>query len=271
MMKVKALVLTGFGLNCDNETAHALTLAGAEADKVHINDLVNKNVLVKDYKILAFGGGFSWGDEHGAGVLQAIRMKSHFGEDLQKFVEQDNLIIGICNGFQTLVNIGLLPGFDTKSMERKVALINNDHGNFIDDWIYLNAEKGSNCVFTKGLETFELPIRHGQGKLYTDNETLKKIEENNQAVLRYSSKEGKKAENKFPENPNGSLNDIAGLCDSTGRVFGLMPHPEAFVHWTHHPQWSVMKHEMKKKNQDLFDSGIPEGLKIFRNAVDYFS
>ncbi|MDY0132858.1 MAG: phosphoribosylformylglycinamidine synthase subunit PurQ [Desulforegulaceae bacterium] len=271
MMKVKALVLTGFGINCDNETAHALELAGAVADKVHINDIISKNVLLKDYKIFALSGGSSWGDEHGAGVLQAIRMKTHFGEELQSFALEDNLVIGIGNGFQTLVNLGLLPGFDLNSMERKVALINNENGNFINDWVYLTKEFSSNCVFTKGLDNFELPIRHSQGKFYTDEETLKKIEKNNQVVLRYSTNEGKRAENKFPQNPDGSLNDIAGISDSTGRIFGLMPHPEGFVHWTHHPQWDFISKEMEKNNKDLFNSDLPKGLKIFKNAVDYFS
>jgi len=271
MMKVKALVLTGFGLNCDSETAYALKLAGAQAEKVHINDLVNKNVSIKDYKILVFGGGFSWGDEHGAGVLQAVRMKTHLGEDIQRFIEKDNLILGICNGFQTLVNFGLLPGFDIKSMERKVAVINNEHGNFIDDWVNLSVNGLSKSVFTKDINHLELPVRHGEGLFYTDDETLEKIETNNQAVLRYSLKDYSPAKGNYPFNPNGSLNDIAGICDSTGRVFGLMPHPEAFVRWTQHPHWSVMKHKMEKEGRDLFSSSVPEGLKIFQNAVNYFS
>lgn len=270
MSNIKALVLTGFGLNCDNETAHAFKLAGASADKVHINDLVNKNVSINDYQILAFGGGFSWGDEHGAGVLQAIRMKTHIGEDLIKFIENDKLIIGICNGFQTLVNIGVLPGFDVKKPERKVALITNERGNFIDDWVHLKAEKKSKCVFTKGLEYFELPIRHGEGKFYTDAETLAVLEENNQVALRYVKEDEEPSNGSFPSNPNGSLNDIAGICDSTGRVFGLMPHPEAFNSWTNHPMWTRMEKRMKKSGEDLFSSADPTGLLIFKNAVNYF-
>jgi phosphoribosylformylglycinamidine synthase len=270
MIKVKALVLTGFGLNCDNETAHAFKEAGADIDRVHINDLISGRVSVHDYKILAFGGGFSWGDEHGAGVLQAIRMKTHLGEDLVSFVENDNLVIGICNGFQTLVNLGLLPGFNPKSLSRKLALIHNDGGTFIDDWVHLKGETESKCVFTKGIEYIELPIRHGEGKFYTDPETLNELEKNNQIALRYCCEDGSAANGEFPANPNGSLNDIAGICDTTGRVFGLMPHPEAFTHWTNHPMWTLMNHRMKKSGEDLFSSALPQGLFIFKNAVDYF-
>ncbi|PIE75056.1 MAG: phosphoribosylformylglycinamidine synthase I [Deltaproteobacteria bacterium] len=268
MNKVKALILTGFGLNCDEETAHAFEMAGAKADKIHINDLVNGDISIHDYKILAFGGGFSWGDEHGAGVLQAIRMKTHLGNELAEFVEKDNLIIGICNGFQTLVNIGLLPGFSLGSYEREVALIHND-GNFIDDWVNLKVEK-SNCVFTRGIDFMELPVRHGEGKFYAEPEILDKLEEKKQIALRYCKKDGALAEGSSPSNPNGSFMDIAGICDSTGRVFGLMPHPEAFVHWSHHPMWTLMDHKMKKAGEDLFSSSLPHGLNIFKNAVEYF-
>lgn len=271
MSKVKALVLTGFGLNCDNETAHAFKLAGGEADKVHINDLISGDASVHDYNILAFGGGFSWGDDHGAGVLQAVRMKSHFGEDLVKFLENDKLIIGICNGFQTLVNIGLLPGFEPRKLSRELALIHNDKGNFIDKWVDLKTESNSKCVFTKGMENFQLPIRHGEGKFYTDEKTLEKLEANNQVALRYSNSDGTLPNGKFPENPNGSLNDIAGVCDSTGRVFGLMPHPEAFVNWTHHPMWPEKKHSFIKEGKNLFESETPDGLNIFKNAIEYFA
>ena len=149
MNDVHVLVLTGYGLNCDYETAHAFELAGAKARRVHINSLINKEVLLDDFHILVFGGGFSWGDDHGAGVVQAVRMKTHLGNAMQAFIEKGRLVMGICNGFQTLVNLGLLPGIDNDYTKRSVALTFNDCGNFRDDWVPLKSNPASPCIFTK--------------------------------------------------------------------------------------------------------------------------
>lgn len=275
--KVKAIVLTGFGLNCDVETAHVFELAGAEAHRVHINTLIRGDVDLDGFHILAFGGGFSWGDDHGAGVIQALKLKNHLGEKLKGFVESGKLIIGICNGFQTLVNLGLLPGIDRDYGTRSVALTWNDCGNFRDQWVHLKVDPDSPCIFTKDLTHFELPVRHAQGKFVTDDGTLERILAGHQVVLRYADALGDSANQMFPENPNGSVDDIAGICDATGHIFGLMPHPEAFNHLTNHPDWPKLKERQKRgiplseAEQALMAGKTTPGLELFKNAVAYIS
>ncbi|KIX10745.1 phosphoribosylformylglycinamidine synthase subunit PurQ [Dethiosulfatarculus sandiegensis] len=271
-MTVRALVLAGYGLNCDVETNHALLLAGAEAEVVHVNDLTgykgHKPVKTLDqYDILAFVGGFSWGDDHGGGVVLAARLANHLGDQVREFVDQGGLAIGICNGFQVLVNLGLLPGLKGQT-ERSVALIANNCGNFQDRWVEMLAEPKSPCVFTRGLSRFDLPIRHGEGKFVATDETLARLEENGLVALRYGDGRGDRANGEFPQNPNGSKNDIAGICDQTGRIFGLMPHPEGFYRQSQHPLWTRLREEKTRKGEP-FDSMAPAaGLKFFQNAVE---
>ena len=270
---VNALVLTGFGLNCDYETDYSLRQAGADSRRIHINDLIpdasgRAEHDLDDYHILVFGGGFSWGDDHGAGVLLASRMRTHLGERLSQFIADGKLVLAICNGFQAVVNLGLLPGLDGDYTRREVALINNDCGNFRDDWINLAVNRNSKCVFTRDMESIELPIRHGEGKLYADDSILDRLSRENQIVFQYAGPGMKPAAGAFPSNPNGSLMDIAGICDPTGRVMGMMPHPEAYNHWTNHPNWTQKERELKLSNvSDGVREG--EGMKIFRNAVRY--
>ena len=266
--QINALVLTGYGLNCDMETAHALELAGANAQRVHINSVIDGSVSLDDFQIMVFVGGFSWGDDHGAGVIQAVRMKNNAGDKITRFIEKGNLVLGICNGFQTLVNFGLLPGLDGDYTKRLTALTANDCGNFRDDWVHLAVNSESPCVFTTGLNHIELPVRHGEGKFITDADTLSRLQKNNQVVCRYALADGTPALGRFPDNPNGSMDDIAGICDPTGRVFGLMPHPEAFNHLTNHPHWTAIKDRFHRGAQNPAD--LPTlGLRIFENAVDY--
>ena len=269
----KALVLTGYGLNCDWETTHAFELAGAEARRVHVNQLIMGEKIgevarLEEYQVLAFIGGFSWGDDHGAGVLLATKLLYNIGEELLGFIEAGKLIIGICNGFQALVNLGLLPGFDGDYRSRQVALIGNDCGSFRDQWVNLQVQESSPCVFTREMEDFELPVRHGEGKFYADELVINRLLEEKQVVLRYADSAGNPADGRFPENPNGSLQDIAGICDPTGRVFGLMPHPEAFNHWTNHPDWTRLKEHYRRRGEAYPQEGY--GIQIFRNAVEYF-
>ncbi|MDY6790180.1 MAG: phosphoribosylformylglycinamidine synthase subunit PurQ [Thermodesulfobacteriota bacterium] len=265
---INVLVLTGYGLNCDNETAHAFELAGAEVTRVHINSLIDGSVILDDFKIMVFGGGFSWGDDHGAGVIQAVRMKTNIGEHILEFIHKGNLVLGICNGFQTLVNMGLLPGLDKNYQKRSVAITFNDCGNFIDRWVTLKVNKKSPCIFTTGLDQLEFPVRHGEGKFYSDGKTIDRLVENHQVAVYYAIPDGKPAQGKFPFNPNGSLQDIAGICDPTGRIFGLMPHPEAYNHPTNHPDWTRHKEKQKRRQQKI-DPDPTIGIRIFKNAVDY--
>lgn len=270
MSRIKALVLTGYGLNCDIETAYAFEQAGADARRVHINALIDGTVSLDGFQIMAFIGGFSWGDDHGAGVIQAVRMRTNLGDKLPAFVEQGKLVIGICNGFQTLVNLGLLPGIDGDYTRRSVALVNNDCGNFRDDWVYLAAAQDSPCVFTRGMSNLELPVRHGEGKFFAGDDIHRRLAANRQIVLRYAAPDGRPAGGEFPLNPNGSIDDIAGICDATGRVFGLMPHPEAYNHWTNHPDWTRIREKIRRGQAEM-PPGVTPGIQIFKNAVDYFA
>ncbi|MBW1650536.1 MAG: phosphoribosylformylglycinamidine synthase subunit PurQ [Deltaproteobacteria bacterium] len=287
MKKIKALILAGYGLNCEAETAYAFKLAGASADKIHINSVIKKKNLLKNYQILALPGGFSWGDEHGAGVLEALKLKTELGDILWQFIEDKKLIIGICNGFQTLINIGLLPGFfennhnkaccfsleekkrEYKPKKRSAALIANDCGAFIDKWVHLMVNKNSKCVFTNQISEIELPVRHSEGKFFATGNIIKKLIDNNQVVIRYADPFFKPADGNPLYNPNGSLRDIAGICDATGRIFGLMPHPESFNIFMNHPNWPLKKQMLSKKS-DLFNRYEKIGIQIFENAVKYF-
>lgn len=268
MNTVKALILTGFGLNCDNETALAFEKAGACAHKVHINTLISGEERLEDYHILAFGGGFSWGDDHGAGVIQALKLKNNIGQDLLDFVAAGKLVIGICNGFQALVNLGLLPGLDADYTQRSVAITFNDCGNFRDHWVRLAPDTQSPCVFTKGLSTVEYPIRHGEGKFVADQGIVDRLIAAHQVVFQYALADGSAACGAFPENPNGAMADIAGICDPTGRIFGLMPHPEAYNHFTNHPDWPRQKEAAKRLGLPPGE-GVITGIRLFENGVEY--
>jgi phosphoribosylformylglycinamidine synthase I len=271
--KPRAMVLTGYGLNCDYETDFSLRLAGAESYRIHINQLIRPErhgprVRLEDYQILVLGGGFSWADDHGAGVLMAAKLKHHLGEHLDNFIQHGKLVLGICNGFQALVNLGLLPGFGCQYTDRRVALTHNDAGNFIDAWVKLKVNRESPCVFTRGILSLDLPVRHGEGKFYAARKDIERLLKSNQVVLQYAGENGKEARGEWPFNPNGSLEDIAGICDPSGRIFGLMPHPEAFNHYTNHPDWTIRKEALTRQGKSMV-SEQGEGISIFRNAVEY--
>jgi phosphoribosylformylglycinamidine synthase I len=257
MITPKALILTGFGINCDIETAHAFKIAGADAQRVHINDLINGANKLPDYHILAFPGGFSFGDDIASGKVLANMLKYNLGEQIKEFIDSGKLIIGICNGFQAMVKMGLLPAFNGDYETQNVTLTFNDSGRFEDRWVHLNANKNSKCVFTKGIKNIYLPVRHGEGKFVVKNpQVLTRLKKENHIVFQYTDIKGKTAG--YPDNPNGSVDNIAAICDETGRVFGMMPHPEAFQHRTNHPRWT---------REELPEEGA--GVAIFRNAVEY--
>jgi phosphoribosylformylglycinamidine synthase len=260
MKKVRVLVLTGFGINCDYETEHAFRMVGAEAERVHLNDLIAEGEKLLTYQILALPGGFSFGDDIASGKVLANKFKFNLFKFLQKFIKAGHLIIGICNGFQVMVKLGLLPGFKKNYRQQRVTLTFNDSGKFENRWVYLKVNPNSPCVFTRGIEKIYLPVRHGEGKFIPQDEAvLKKLHQQNQVVVRYVDKEGKLANGRYPDNPNGAIDDIAGICDVTGRIFGLMPHPEAYLFKTNHPRWTREK---------VPAEGM--GVQIFRNAVQYF-
>ncbi len=260
-MTAKALIITGFGLNCERETAVAFEQAGATADKVHLTDLIDNKEQLHNYQILAFIGGFSFGDHLGAGTVFSNRVKAELSDQLQKFVADGKLVIGICNGFQTITRLGLVPATGDV-FEQQVALAFNKQEVFRNSWCTLKAEAESPCVWTKGIDVLPLPYRHGEGRFSVrDEAVLKQIEDDKLVCLRYADEAGE-VSMEFPHNPNGSVNSIAGICDTTGRIFGLMPHPEAYLSPFNHPQWI-----RQKQNGTLPKEGL--GLQLFRNAVEF--
>ncbi len=266
--KVKAIVITGYGTNCETEMAHACKLGGADqVDIVHMSELIHGEYSLDDYHFLNLPGGFLDGDDLGAGQVGAHRLRysviKKTGERLQdqllRFIAAGKLILGVCNGFQLMVKMGLLPGFEQHYERREVILTHNDSSRFEDRWVTLTADPQSPCIFTRGIGTLYFPVRHGEGKFVAQNEaTMDKIKEHKLVALRYADPVSGQPTMTYPLNPNGSPDAIAGLCDPSGRLFGLMPHPEAFLHRTNHPRWT---------RETLPEEGA--GVIIFRNAVDF--
>jgi phosphoribosylformylglycinamidine synthase subunit PurQ / glutaminase len=253
---VKVCVLFAAGTNCDAETGYAFELAGATAETVHINRFRAGQARLDDFHILVIPGGFSYGDYIGSGRILANEIRHHLAAQIAKFRADGKLILGICNGFQVLVKSGLLPAFDEPFGPQTVTLDWNDSGRYEDRWVCLKTED-SPCIFTRGLEPIVyLPVAHAEGKFIVDSApTLARLRTQRQVALRYVNSAGEPAG--FPDNPNGSEDGIAGICDPTGRVFGLMPHPERCVRREHHPRWHRER------------SVKPDGIALFRNAVQY--
>lgn len=260
---VRTLVITGFGLNCEAETTYAFRLAGAVAEQVHLNDLLDGRRSLSEFHILAFIGGFSFGDHIAAGRVLASRIRHRMAEPLQEFIAAGKLIIGICNGFQTMVKLGVLPALDGSYRSQTVTLTANDRGVFRDAWVHLRARPESPCVFTRGIDRIYLPVRHGEGKLVTVDDTVRRRLWDEQLVaMQYVDPSTGDPTEVFPANPNGSVDGIAGICDPTGRIFGLMPHPEAHLMPYNHPHWT----RLRDRGQ-LPEHG--EGITVFENAVRF--
>ncbi|MEZ6112982.1 MAG: phosphoribosylformylglycinamidine synthase I [Pirellulaceae bacterium] len=257
-MKPRILVVRAPGSNCDRETAFAFEQAGGQADLQHINRLLEQPRLTDDYQILCIPGGFSYGDDIAAGRILATQIRHHLNETLAQFKDAGKLILGICNGFQVLIKSGvLLP--DLANGHPVATLTWNDSAQFEDRWVNL-ASFGDRCVFLRGIERMYLPIAHAEGKFVArDGATLDSLDQRGHLALRYSGQTGANGQLAFPENPNGSQRDVAGVCDDTGRVFGLMPHPERHIDATHHPHWTRLPQRPEG-----------DGLALFRNAVEYF-
>jgi len=268
-MKTKAIVITGNGTNCETEAAHACRLGGFdEARIVHISELLAGDVRLEEFHFLNLTGGFLDGDDLGSAKAQANRLQfakvdelqEHLLDQLLSFIKDGKPILGVCNGFQLMVKMGLLPAFDGNYLRQVATLTFNDCGRFQDRWVYLKANPASPSIFTRGIEKgVYFPIRHGEGKFVTSSPAvLGMIEDKNLAVFKYSVPDYSSSTMEYPLNPNGSENAIAGICDETGLLMGLMPHPEAFTHFTNHPRWTREK---------LAEEG--EGLILFRNAAAY--
>ncbi|OGG26827.1 phosphoribosylformylglycinamidine synthase I [Candidatus Gottesmanbacteria bacterium RIFCSPLOWO2_01_FULL_39_12b] len=265
-MKPKALVFSGYGLNCEEETKYGFELAGGTADIIHINDLIGGRVKLSDYQILAVPGGFSYGDDTGSGNAYANKLRNHLWQDFLRFIKQDKLIIGICNGFQILVNLGLLPALNKDYGRRTVALMPNDSARYTVRFVDLKVENNKS-PWVKGIDTLSIPIAHGEGKFYADKEILRELNKKKLVAFRYFNGQACKYQN-FEANPNGSLEDIAGVTDETGRILGLMPHPERALFFTQMPNWPLLANQYRRLGKKIPQEA--PGLKIFRNAVNYF-
>ena len=239
---VKALILRSAGINCNDETEQAFRMAGAETEQVHVNQLISGEKKLSDYHVMAIPGGFSYGDYIAAGTILASRLSTGMKDRIDEFIQQGKIILGICNGFQVLVKMGLLPGDGMKA-----TLTNNDSGKFECRWVKL--KRASDSPLTEGIEELNVPVAHGEGKFVVDD--LDTLEENKQIILKYSASE-------YPENPNGSMGDVAGISNREGNVIGLMPHPERHLTCDNHPEW-------QRRNY----CGPGEGLELFRNVVEY--
>lgn len=268
MAKPQTLVLTGYGINCEEETAFAFEMSGSGTDIIHINDLIENRKLLDEYQILVFPGGFSYGDDTGSGKALANRIKNNLLDEIKKFIERDTLMLGICNGFQVLTNLGVVPALNGFTGNAEVSLEHNQSFRYQCRWIDVAVNTKSPSVFTSGIEKMHIPVAHGEGNFYAPAGILEQIESNNLAVMKYIKPEGAAASQEFPYNPNGAVNDIASICSSNGRIMGMMPHPERGMFFTQRNDWTYLKEKYKREG-----GAIPEfsdGIKIFENAVNYF-
>ncbi len=256
--KTKAAVLTGYGINADYELEYALRASGAEARRLHIHELMDSPKMLDDFNLLAFAGGFSFGDDLGSGKVVANKFRFRLKDQMMDFVKQGKLVIGICNGFQMIAKMGLLPYAD---FSQKVTLSFNDSGKFEDRWVYLKMNQKSPCVFTQGIGGLMLPVRHGEGKFISDGATLKDLAAKNMVAMQYVNERDEFAG--YPYNPNGSAMNIAGICNPEGNVFGLMPHPEAYNAMTNNPFWPGVR--------ERITDWKGSGMKIFENAVSHIN
>ncbi len=273
---VRVLVPTGYGLNCEAETASAFALLGAQVELIHVSDLLAEPGRLASVSILAFIGGFSFGDHVASGRVFANRLRYGLGAELARFVADGGLAIGMCNGFQVMTKLGLLPGHNDDSSEgapteggdstdtalaaQTASVIGNDRLGYRNAWVRMAIDPESPCVWTRGIETLESPSRHGEGKLvFADDALAQRLSAAHQIPLRYIDESGASTE-AWPANPSGSPGGAAGLCDPSGRVFGLMPHPEAFLYPENHPRW-IGKRDAGE------DPGVGAGLQLFANGL----
>ncbi len=266
-MKPSAIVLGGYGINSEAETIFAFNQAGADAKYVHVSDLIEHPEILEKANILVIPGGFSFGDHTGSGKALSNLLLDRIGEQILDFVKRDTLTLGICNGFQVLVALGLVPALNEKYGERQAGLLTNTSNRFICRYVHLK-NKSKKCVWTKGIDTLFLPVAHGEGNFFLPDESLDQLEKNDQIVFSYVDENGVAAKEVFPHNPNGAKRDIAAICDASGRIMGMMPHPERGLWFSNRPDFTLVK-------ETLIRAGKPvpewtENLQIFKNAVEYF-
>jgi phosphoribosylformylglycinamidine synthase len=261
----KALIMSGFGINSEMETQEVLARAGMGADIVHINDLIDGTSHLLDYRLLVFPGGFSYGDDTGAGNAYANRVRNNLWKDVEEFLAGDNLVLGICNGFQILANLGLVPAFD-RQYRRDIALMPNRKG--VLECRFVTLKPAADNLWTRGIERIYCPVAHGEGNFSCSKDTLTRIRRQKMIAFTYCRDDLTPAGGEYPFNPNGSLEDIAGITSADGKVLGLMPHPERAMDFTSLYDWPLRKEQMKRAGISIPPESM--NMQLFRNIVDYF-
>ncbi|MDD3136413.1 MAG: phosphoribosylformylglycinamidine synthase subunit PurQ [Methanoregula sp.] len=265
MIPEKALILSGYGINSEMETQEALLRAGMASDIVHINDLIAGRRRLSEYRLLVFPGGFSYGDDTGAGNAYANRIRNNLWKDVERFLDGDNLVLGICNGFQILVNLGLVPAFD-RHYNRKIALMPNIKG--VLECRFVTLKPAAHNLWTSGIERLYCPVAHGEGNFYCSPEVLGQLKRNDMIAFTYCREDMSPAAGEYPCNPNGSIADIAGITSADGKVLGLMPHPERAMEFVNQYDWTLRKELMKREGKALPEESV--NMQLFRNITGYF-
>lgn len=267
-MKPSVIVLGGYGINSEAETIFAFNQAGADAKYVHVADLIENPKMLEEAQILVVPGGFSFGDHTGSGKALSNLLQDRIGKQILDFVKRDTLTLGICNGFQVLVALGLVPALEDKYGERQAGLLTNTSNRFVCRYVHLK-NQSEKCVWTKGIDKLFLPIAHGEGNFFLPEEGLDQLEKNDQVVFTYVDGKGSPAKEQFPTNPNGAQRDIAAACDPSGRIMGMMPHPERGLWFSNRPDFTLAKEKLIREGKEIPE--WTENLQIFKNAVEYFS
>jgi phosphoribosylformylglycinamidine synthase len=269
---VSVMIMSGYGINSEKESAHAFEKAGARCEIVHVNDLIDGLKKMEDYDIIMFPGGFSYGDDTGSGRAFANKIKNNLWQELLSFIRSGKLILGVCNGFQIMAQLGLFAAKPEEYGKITHALEANNSNRFECRPAYIKTEKTkgvlTKCVFTNGINTMQMPVSHGEGRFFCEQKELDELKRNGQVVFRYCDAQGKEANGKYPFNPNGALYDIAGICDGTGRLMGMMPHPERMLYTTSDPLFHLKKEEAMRKGERLPEL-VKENFMLFRNAVEF--
>lgn len=264
---VNVLVMSGYGINSEKESAHAFERAGAKCEIVHINDLIIGVKKMKEYDILMLPGGFSYGDDTGSGRAFANKIRNNLWQELLSFIKSDKLILGVCNGFQIMAHLGLFAAKSEEYGKIVHVLEANSSNRFECRPVEIKTEK-TKCVFTKGIKIMQMPVSHGEGKFFCEQKELEELKRNEQIVFRYCDSKGDEAQGRYPFNPNGALNDIAGICDGTGRLMGMMPHPERMLYNTSDPLFHLKKEAAIRRGEKLPE--LVEGnFMLFKNAVEF--
>jgi phosphoribosylformylglycinamidine synthase subunit PurQ / glutaminase len=265
MIQDKALIMSGYGINSEIETKEVLFRAGMEADIVHINDLIDREYHMADYRLLVFPGGFSYGDDTGAGNAYANRVRNNLWNDLTEFLEEDNLVLGICNGFQILANLGLVPAFD-RHYTRDIALMPNRKG--VLECRYVTIKPNVDNLWTKGIERIVCPVSHGEGNFSCSKEILLRLKSQKMIAFTYCRDNLTQADGEYPFNPNGSAADIAGITSTDGKTLAMMPHPERAMEFVNQYDWTLQKERLKRQQLPVPMESM--NMRLFRNIVEYF-